>query len=133
MAVVVLLHLVAILASPLPLRWSPSHGITRFISTVLGAAVVGLALSFLECIVLWFYLKGRSWARSLVVLGCLLAFVALRHFIVGPPVSHARTLIIYYRMATAVVVLVYLCTSGARSWFALHPGHGVIADLEGDE
>ena len=133
MVVVVLLHLVAILASPLPLRWSMSHGMLRFISTVLGAAVVGIAVSVTECLVLWFYWRGRRWAMWLVLLGCLLTFVSLRHFIIGPPVSHARVLIIYYRIAVAVVVMMYLCTAQARSWFTLHPGHGMIADLEGEQ
>jgi hypothetical protein len=133
MVVVVLLHLVAILASPLPLRWSMSHGMLRFISTVLGAAVVGVAVSTMECLVLWFYWRGRRWAMWLVLLGCLLTFVSLRHFIIGPPVSHARVLIIYYRMAVAVVVMIYLSTAQARSWFTLHPGHGMIADLEGEQ
>ncbi len=110
-----------------------SHGMLRFISTVLGAAVVGFAVSVMECLVLWFYWRGRRWAMWLVLLGCLLTFVSLRHFIIGPPVSHARVLIIYYRIAVAVVVTMYLCTAQARSWFTLHPGHGMIADLEGEQ
>lgn len=133
MLVVVLLHMVAILASPLPLRWSMSHGMLRFVSAVLGAAVVGIVVSVLECLVLWFYWRGRRWAMWLVLVGCLLTFVSLRHFIIGPSVSHGRVLIIYYRMAVAVVVMLYLCTAQARSWFKLHPGHGMIADLEGEQ
>jgi hypothetical protein len=118
MAVAVLFHLVAALASPLPLRWNESHGMFVFIATVLGAAVVGLIIVFFECLVLWFYWHGRNWSRWIVVLGCLLTFVSIRHFTVGPPVSHGRTLIIFYRMAVAIVVLGYLCTPGARAWFA---------------
>lgn len=117
MAIVILLHLVAILASPLPLRWNASHGMLRFITTVLGAAVIGIVVVLVESVVLWFYWNGRNWARWLVVLGCLLAFVSLRHFIFGPAVSHGRTLIIYYRLVVAIVTIGYLCTHQARSWF----------------
>ena len=121
MAVVILLHLVAILASPLPLRWNASHGMLRFITTVLGAAVVGMLVVFVETVVLWFYWHRRNWARWLVLLGCLLTFVSLRHFVYGPAVSHGRTLIIYYRMAVAILTIGYLCTHEARSWFTREP------------
>jgi hypothetical protein len=127
MAIVVFLHLVAILASPLPLRWNVLHGLFRFVITVLAAAVVGLAVSLFEAVALYFYWTGRRWARWAVLVGCLLSFVSLRHFIVGPSVSHARVVIIYYRMAVAGVVMAYLCTHGARTWFG---GHARRGDLE---
>jgi hypothetical protein len=120
MAAAVFLHLVAILASPLPLRWDESHGMFLFIASVLGAAVVALAVTAIESLALWFYWHGRNWSRWVVVAGCLLSFVSIRHFTVGPPVSHGRTLIIFYRMAAAVVIMIYLCTPQARTYFARH-------------
>ena len=120
MATVVLLHLIAILASDLPLRWNITNGMLRFITTVLGAAVVGIVVVLFESVVLWFYWHGSNWSRWVVVTGCLLTFVSLRHFIIGPPVSHGRDIIIIYRVAVAAGVLAYLCTHEARSWFSRH-------------
>lgn len=120
LATVVLLHLIAILASDLPLRWNISNGMLRFISTVLGAAVVGIVVVCFESVVLWFYWHGSDWARWVVVLGCLLSFVSLRHFIIGPPVTHGRDVIIVYRILVAIVVMAYLFTREARSWFSRH-------------
>jgi hypothetical protein len=128
MAIVVILHLVAILASPLPLKWNVSHGMFSFITAVLGAAVVGLTVSLLESLVLWHYWRGRGWARWVVLVGCLLTFVSLRHFIIGPPVNRGRVLIIFYRMGVAVVVMIYLSTTPARAWFARHDGHRRVSE-----
>jgi len=117
MATVVLLHLVAAVASDLPRRWNVSRGLFAYSATAFGVAVAGIAFVLFESAVLWFYWHRRSWARWVVLAGCLLAFVSLRHFIVGPPVNHARTIIIFYRMAVAVVEMVYLSTREARWWF----------------
>lgn len=117
MAIVVFLHLVAALASDLPRRWTISRGLFAFSSTAFGVAVAGVALVFFEFMVLWFYWNGRSWARWVVVVGCLLCFVSLRHFIVGPLVSHGTSVIIWYRIAVALVVLFYLSTQAGRAWF----------------
>jgi hypothetical protein len=117
MAIAVILHLVAATASPLPLRWSESHGLLAYSAASLGAVVVGLLIVIFEYLVLWFYWNGRNWSRWLVLLGCLLCFVSLRHFVIGPPVSHARTLIIFYRIVVAIGVIGYLCTHQARTWF----------------
>jgi hypothetical protein len=118
MGVVVVLHLAAIIASDLPYRWNEGSGLARFVLTSFGVAAAGVVLCVVQSLVVWFYWRGRSWARWVVVAGCLLAFVSLRHFVFGPPVSHGRMLIIGYRTVVAVVVLVYLCTGEARAWFA---------------
>lgn len=117
MATVVLLHLVAALASDLPRRWNVSRGLFAYSATVFGVAVAGLVFVLFESMVLWFYWHRRNWARWVVLAGCVLAFVSLRHFLVGPPVNHGRTMIIVYRMAVAVVEMVYLSTREARWWF----------------
>jgi hypothetical protein len=118
MAIAVYLHLVAALASPLPIRLNESHGLLTLLFTVLATAVVGIAIVLFESIVLWFYWSGRNWARWTVVVGCLLCFVSLRHFFGGPVVSQGREIIIFYRMAIAIFIMAYLTTSAARDWFA---------------
>ncbi len=118
MAIAVFLHLVAVLASPLPMLLNESHGLIRFSFTVFAAAVLGVAMVFLEGLVLWFFWRGLSWARWTVVAGCLLAFVSLRHFFGGPAVSRGHELIIFYRMAIAAFILIYLSMQPARRWFA---------------
>ena len=118
MVFAVLLHLVAASASPFPMLWSESHGLARFSASVVGAALAGVLIAIFEGLVLYLYWNGRRWSRWAVVLGCLLCFVSLRHFIVGPDVSRGRALIIIYRIAVAVGVMSYLCTDQARSWFS---------------
>lgn len=118
MSIVIFLHLVAAAASDLPRKWTASRGLFAYSGTVFGVVVVGLGLVFAESLVLWFYWKHRNWARWLVLLGCLLCFVSLRHFIVGPSVSHGRTVIIIYRIAVAVTVMAYLITPQGRAYFA---------------
>lgn len=117
MVIAVLLHLVAASASPFPMLWSESHGLARFIASVVGGALAGVLIAIFEGLVLYLYWNGRRWSRWAVVLGCLLCFVSLRHFIVGPTVSHGRALIIFYRIAVAIGVMGYLCTDQARAWF----------------
>jgi len=117
MMIAVLLHLVAASASPFPMLWSESHGLTRFTASAIGGALAGVLIALFEGLVLYLYWNGRRWSRWAVVLGCLLCFVSLRHFIVGPPVSHGRVLIIIYRIAVALGVMAYLCTDQARGWF----------------
>ncbi len=118
MAIAVFLHLVAALASSIPIRLSESHSGPTFIFSVLATAVVGIAIVLFESIVLWFYWSGLNWARWAVFAGCLLCFVSLRHFFGGPAVSRGREIIIFYRMAIAIFIMAYLTTSAARDWFA---------------
>lgn len=118
MAIAVFLHLVAVLASPLPMLLSESHGLIRFSLTVAAAAIIGVLMVLLESLVLWFFWRGLSWARWIVIAGCLLAFVSLRHFFGGPVVSRGHGLIILYRMAIAAFILIYLSMPPARRWFA---------------
>ncbi len=118
MAIAVFLHLVAVLASPLPVRLNESHGLLTFFFTVLAAAIVGLVIVIFESLVLWFYWRGLNWSRWTVVAGCLLCFISLRHFFGGPAVSRGHEVIIFYRMAIAIFIMVYLTTPSARGWFA---------------
>lgn len=117
MASAVFLHLVAALASPLPVRLNESHGVLSFIFTVLAAAIVGVVIVIVESFVLWFYWRGLNWARWIVVVGCLLCFVSLRHFLGGPPVTRGHEVIIFYRIAIAIFIMAYLTTPSARAWF----------------
>jgi hypothetical protein len=117
MAIAVVLHLVAATASPYPIRWSEAHGLPLFVASALGGAFAGTLILLFEAFVLWAYWDGRKWSRWFVILGCLLCFVSLRHFLGGPVVSQGRTLIIFYRLAVAVGVMGYMATSQARAWF----------------
>lgn len=118
MASAVFLHLVAALASPLPVRLNESHGALIFIFSVLAAAIVGVLIVIVESFVLWFYWRGLNWSRWTVVVGCLLCFVSLRHFFGGPAVTRGHEVIIFYRIAIAIFIMVYLTTPSARGWFA---------------
>ena len=120
MAIAVVMHLVAATASPYPLRWSEAHGLPLFVASALGGATAGMLILLLEGFILWCYWDGRGWSRWLVVLGCLLCFVSLRHFLGGTPVSRGRTLIIFYRFAVAIGVMAYLFTQPARQYFSSH-------------
>lgn len=117
MAVAVFLNLAAALASPWPARLNESHGLLKFTFTVIAAAIIGIAILLFESAVLWFYWRGLDWSRWIVVTGCLLCFVSLRHFIGGPAASRGHEVIIFYRMAIALITLGYLTTQPARNWF----------------
>ena len=118
MAVAVFLHLVAALASPLPIGMNEEHGVIRFLMTVLAAALAGVVVVIFESVVLWYYWRGLNWARWAAVAGCLLCFVSLRHFFGGPTVSRGREVIIFYRIGIAIFIMGYLTTEPARRWFA---------------
>lgn len=86
--------------------WHSPRATTEFVLYTI-AIVIGYA-------VLWFYWKGRNWARWLVLLTCVLCFYNL--FFIG---KHGRIadIMVLAEAGIAVFLIVWLNTRTVRAYF----------------
>ncbi len=79
--------------------------------------VVSSVILLLSFVVIWFYWKGRNWARWLVLLTCLLALLNLTSLPSFPVLAQT---VIVGEAALGAFLLVWLNTPAVRSYFTRH-------------
>jgi hypothetical protein len=86
--------------------WSKPHALVIF--------VIVTAIMTIGYVVLWFYWKGRNWARILVLLTSLLALHNLRYWNIR---GVAERVMLGAEAALAVFLLYWLNTRRVRDFF----------------
>ena len=74
-------------------------------------AVIVVIISF---VVLWFFWKGKNWARILVLITSVVCFFNLYHFMLYPPITRIIT---GSQMLLGVYLLYWLNTEEAKAYF----------------
>ena len=78
---------------------------------VIALSIVIIATFF----ILWFYWKGKNWARTLVLIGAVIALLNL----FGLPIANFQTkILIIIEAAFALFILWWLNTANVRAYFS---------------